>query len=83
MGFQEIKPVETGDQYLDIAIKRANKKTSQKKVRGARIEKIKTLELTKVAIVRDILDSRLDEMCREVLMISACFVSDSLVINES
>jgi nucleolar GTP-binding protein len=65
MTFQEIKPVETAERYLDIAIRRANKKTSQKKVKGARIEKIKTLELTKIAIVRDILDSRLDEILKE------------------
>ncbi len=70
MGFQEITPIHTGEQYLDIAIRRANKKTSQKKVQGPRIEKIKTLELTKVAIVRDILDSRLKGIMKEFPKIS-------------
>jgi len=65
MPFQEIRPVESGDKYLDIAIRRANKKSAQKKVKGERIEKIKTLEMTKIAIVRDILDSRLDEILKE------------------
>jgi len=65
MPFQEIKPIETAEKYLDIAIKRANKKVSQKKVQGPRIQKIKTLELTKIAIVRDILDSRLKDILNE------------------
>ena len=65
MGFQEIKPIETANEYLDTAIKRANKKAAKKKVRGERIEKIKTLEMTKIAVVKDILASRLDEILKE------------------
>jgi nucleolar GTP-binding protein len=62
MAFQEIKPVETADRYLDMAISKAKKKTRQMKVTGKRFEKIKTLELTKLQIVRDVLASKLDEI---------------------
>ncbi|MBW2966278.1 50S ribosome-binding GTPase [Candidatus Woesearchaeota archaeon] len=62
MPFQEIKPVETAQQYLDTAIIRAKRKASQLKVKGTKVNKIKTLEMTKIAIVRDILVSRLDEV---------------------
>jgi nucleolar GTP-binding protein len=65
MPFQEIKPIETANNYLDIAIRRANKKAAKKKVKGERIEKIKTLEMTKLAVVKDILESRLDEILKE------------------
>ncbi|MBW2982489.1 50S ribosome-binding GTPase [Candidatus Woesearchaeota archaeon] len=62
MGFHEIKPIESGDRYLDIAIKRAKNKSNLMKVKGTKLNKIKTLEMTKIAIVRDILVSRLDEI---------------------
>ena len=59
MPFNEIKPIEKAKHYLDVAITRAKKKVNLKKVRGDRLEKIKTLELTKIAIMRDILISRI------------------------
>lgn len=62
MAFQELKPIETADTYLDIAITRAKKKSRQLKVKGTKINKIKTLELGKITIVRDILASKLDEI---------------------
>jgi len=62
MAFQEIKPVETADKYLDAAISKAKKKTGQMKLKGSKFEKIKTLELTKLQIVRDVLAARLDDI---------------------
>ena len=62
MGFNEIKPIETADFYIDLAITRAKKKVRGLKVRGRRLDKIKTLELTKMQVVRDILASKLDEI---------------------
>ena len=62
MPFQEIKPIETAQQYLDLAIKRAKRKSSQMKLKGDKLNKIKTLEMTKIAIVRDVIVSRLEEI---------------------
>jgi nucleolar GTP-binding protein len=62
MGFGEIKRVETADIYLDIAIVRAKKKVSQLKIKGTRLDKIKTLEMTKFQVVRDVLTAKLDDI---------------------
>lgn len=62
MPFEKIKPVESGEVYLDIAIRKAKKRTALLKVEGPTIEKIKTLELNKITIVKDILCSRLNQM---------------------
>jgi nucleolar GTP-binding protein len=64
MAFLEIKPIESGERYLDTAIKRAKSKSAQLKVRGTKLDKIKTLEMMKIAVVRDRLVSRLDEILK-------------------
>ena len=62
MPFQEIKPIETADKYLDIAIKKAKKQTAKLKVRGDRLNKIKTLEIRNTFFVKDELTSRLNKI---------------------
>jgi len=62
MAFQEIKPVESGDKYLDIAIKRAKSRVSLYKVTGNKAEKIKKLELLKFSIINEVIVSRLDNI---------------------
>jgi len=64
MAFDYIKPIESSENYLNIAIKKAIRKTKQKKLQGniRKIDKIKNLELNKLTITRDILCSRLEQV---------------------
>ncbi|MBR9691509.1 GTP-binding protein [Candidatus Woesearchaeota archaeon] len=62
MAFQDIKPIETADTYLDIAIKKAKKQTARLKVRGDMLNKIKTLEIKNTFFIKDEITYRLNKI---------------------
>lgn len=65
MAFQEIKPLEAADNYLDIAIRKANKAANAKSLRKtSKLDRIKTIELTKIQVVRDVLVGKLEDILK-------------------
>ncbi len=59
MNFEKIPPVENHKQLIDIAFRRAREHLAQKKLSGDQLTKIKTLETSKIDVIKDILCSRL------------------------
>lgn len=66
MSFQDIKKVEIGDFYIDLAFRRAKVRLNiiRQKVKGTRLEKSKITELAKIDIVKDVLSERFDGITR-------------------
>ncbi len=62
MNFEKIPPVENQKQLIDIAFRKAREHLAQKKLSGDPLTKIKTLESTKIDIIKDILNSRLTKI---------------------
>ncbi len=62
MNFEKIPPVENHKQLIDIAFRRAREHLAQKKLLGDPLTKIKTLESTKIDIIKDVLCSRLTKI---------------------
>ena len=62
MAFEEIKPVQSANEYIDIAIRHANKKVALIKLKGDRLNKLKTKELRRIEIIRDVLLARLENV---------------------
>ena len=64
MNFQDLRKIEKPDFYIDHAFSRASKKISlsRTKIKGDRINKSKTLELTRIDIIRTVLISQLDKI---------------------
>ena len=63
MNFQNIKPVERYQFYLDLAFRRAQEKGKQLrmvKLTGGRLEKSRYIELMKMQVISDTLVSRMD-----------------------
>lgn len=65
MNFQKLRTIEKADKYLDMAFGRAGKETDQhrKKTRmgkfpGAKVKRARELELKRITIVKDVLDSQ-------------------------
>ncbi len=65
MNFQKLRTIETADKYLDMAFGRASKDTDQHrkstrmgKFPGAKIKRSRELELKRITIVKDVLDSQ-------------------------
>lgn len=66
MAFQEIKSLHNSEEYIDIAIKRANKKAGAIKLRKtSKLDRIKTIELTKIEVVNNVLISKLDDIVKQ------------------
>lgn len=62
MNFEKIPPVENHKQLIDIAFRRAREHLAQKKLSGDPLTKIKTLETSKIDIIKDVLCSRLTKV---------------------
>lgn len=64
MNFQDLKKIEKPNFYIDNAFSKASKKIdlSRKKTKGDRINKSKTLELTRIEIIRTVLNNHLDKI---------------------
>lgn len=65
MNFQKLRTIEKADKYLDIAFGRASKETDQQrrntrlgKFPGAKIRRSRELELKRITIVKDVLESQ-------------------------
>lgn len=81
MGFQELKPVEDASFYLDLAIKRANKNVSLKKVRGLdKFQNLKTLELVRIDSFRNTLVGKLNSIAEQYNLELNDFYSELLDI---
>ena len=65
MPFNEINRIESADRYLDIAIKKANKKVAQAKFLGNQLNKIKTKDMRKIEIIKDDLIARMDSLAEQ------------------
>ncbi len=67
MSFQDIKPVEKADFYLDVAFRRAKElsiKQKQKIKVNTRLQKSRIIELYKIDIIKDNLTVNLDKIIR-------------------
>lgn len=64
MGFDKILNVKKYDFYIDIAFNSAKKKAKSLKLRGLPAERKKTLELTRIITVKDILEKQLRQIVR-------------------
>ncbi len=62
MNFEKIPPVENNKQLIDIAFRRAREHLAQKKLSGDQLTKIKTLETSKIDVIKDVLCSRLTKV---------------------
>jgi len=63
MAFQEIKPLEDPDKYLDIAFSKATKKARSMSLRKTNsLDRLKNLESTKIQVVKDTLVTKLDSI---------------------
>jgi nucleolar GTP-binding protein len=62
MGFDELKPVQSANEYLDNAIKKANKTAAEMKLEGDHFNKIKTKELKRIEVIQEYLTSRLNKI---------------------
>lgn len=65
MAFGEIKPVNTADELLDIAIKRSKKQVSQMTFKGDKFNKFKSKELRKIEIMTEDLASRFNKIIEQ------------------
>ncbi len=65
MRFDYIPKVENYQFYLDVAFKRAKDKAVQKEFKGDYLTSAKRKEMYKLAVVRDVLTSRLDEIVKK------------------
>ncbi len=62
MNFQDIPPVETPKDLIDLAFRKAREKGVQKKLAGNWLQVIRTKEMMKLDIVKDTLNSRLSKI---------------------
>jgi len=68
MSFQDIKPIQKPEFYIDLAFKRANKKAAEKRKKVAKkskLAKAKYLEPIKIDIIKDILSSAVESIVKD------------------
>ncbi|MBW2977637.1 hypothetical protein KY331_02220, partial [Candidatus Woesearchaeota archaeon] len=68
MSFQDIKPIQESEFYIDLAFRRANKKASESRKKCKKKDKLgkaKYLELLKIDIINDILTSAVENIVKE------------------
>ena len=65
MTFNEIKPLLTADEYIDIAIKKANREAAALKPKGDMLKRIKEKELRKLETIRHDLIGRLNNITNQ------------------
>lgn len=66
MAFQEIKPLETAESYLDTAFRKAAKKSQVRNLRKtSKLDRVKTIEMIKLDVAHNILCSKLEQIAAE------------------
>jgi len=65
MSFQEIKPVQSANFYIDLAFRTANKKAAEKKIIAhTKLDKVKKNEINKIDIVKTVLNKHFMKILR-------------------